>query len=102
MSAFASGGTSTAKYTKLPDGTIIQRGTATITTGGATITLPLAMTSTSYVVLGMDVDGTAGSSSCIAGVALTTTTIHLHGINWLGGTTNDGSPGFMNWMVISL
>ncbi|WP_052498671.1 hypothetical protein, partial [Citrobacter rodentium] len=42
MSAFASGGSSNARYTKLPDGTVIQRGNASVPYGGATITLPTA------------------------------------------------------------
>ncbi|EOG5488471.1 phage tail protein [Enterobacter hormaechei] len=102
MSAFSSGGSGNAKFTKLPDGTVIQRGTASVPYGGATITLPTAMPSANYVVLGMDLDGTVGSGGMIAGSPLTATTLHLHGINWNGGTTNDGSPGAMCWMAISL
>lgn len=102
MSAFSSGGSGNAKFTKLPDGTVIQRGNASVPYGGATITLPTAMPSANYVVLGMDLDGTVGSGGLIAGSPLTATTLHLHGINWNGGTTNDGSPGAMCWMAISL
>ncbi|MWF90687.1 hypothetical protein GQE97_09810 [Escherichia coli] len=102
MSFFASGGNSSARFTKLPDGTVIQRGNASVPYGGATISLPTAMPSANYVVLGMDLDGTVGSGGMIAGNPLTATTIHLHGINWNGGTTNDGSPGAMCWMAVSL
>ncbi|AZW03546.1 MULTISPECIES: phage tail protein [Escherichia] len=102
MRAFSSGGSGNAKFTKLPDGTVIQRGNASVPYGGATITLPTAMPSANYVVLGMDLDGTVGSGGMIAGNPLTATTLHLHGINWNGGTTNDGSPGAMCWMAISL
>jgi len=102
MNAFSSGGSSNAKFTKLPDGTVIQRGSASVPYGGATITLPTAMPSSNYVVLGMDLDGTVGSGGMIAGNPLTATTLHLHGINWNGGTTNDSSPGAMCWMAISL
>jgi phage-related tail fiber protein len=102
MSAFSSGGTGNAKFTKLPDGTVIQRGNASVPYGGATISLPTAMPSANYVVIGMDIDGTVGSGGMIAGGPLTATTLHLHGINWNGGTTNDSSPGAMCWMAISL
>ncbi len=48
-------------------GTIIQRGKATVTTGGITVTLPMAMPNSNYVILGMDEDGTVGSGGVIAG-----------------------------------
>ena len=102
MSFFASGGSTNAKYTQLPGGTIIQRGKTTVTTGGITVTLPMAMPNSNYVILGMDDDATVGSGGVIAGSPLTATTMHLHGINWNGGTTNDGSPGWMSWMAVSL
>ncbi|EEZ9630598.1 hypothetical protein DIN87_000499 [Escherichia coli] len=102
MSSFASGGNTNAKYAKLPDGTIIQRGKSTVTKGGITVTLPVAMPNSNYVILGMDDDGTPGGGGVIAGTPLSTTTMHLHGVNWNDGTQNDGSPGWMGWVAISL
>lgn len=62
----------------------------------------MAMPNSNYVILGTDDDATVGSGWVIAGSPLTATTMHLHGINWNGGTTNDGSPGWMSWMAVSL
>ena len=102
MSFFASGGNSSARYSKLPDGTIIQRGWVSIPTGGVTVSLPTAFPSANYVIIGMDSDATVGSGGVIAGAPVDAATMHLHGLNWNGGKINDGSPGVMFWMAMSL
>lgn len=102
MSYFATGSGGGIRYTRLPDGTIIQRGQINVYGGGSTITLPQAMPSSSYVVLATDVDANAGSGSCLAGSALTTSTFQLHGLTWSGGVLSDSNPGSIYFMAISL
>ena len=81
MGFFASGGNSSARFSKLPDGTLIQRGVATMTKGGINITLPTAFDSANYVAFGMDSDPTVGSGGLIAGAPLSASVLHLHGLD---------------------
>ncbi|MGB8929505.1 MAG: phage tail protein [Pantoea agglomerans] len=102
MSFFSSGGNANARYTKLPDGTIIQRGVVYVTANGVEVTLPTAFSSANYVIVAMDTDGNAKSGGCIAGTVLTNSKFNLHGLNWLSGTANDSTTGTTYWMAISL
>jgi len=104
MSNFQSGKSGGITWSKYPDGTIIQRGSVSVPLGGLTVSLPIAMPSSSYTILAMDMDGTVGGGGFLAGIALSATSLHLHGLQKGPSTSSafiDGSPGASYFIAIS-
>ncbi|WP_333617443.1 phage tail protein [Mixta calida] len=102
MSCFQYGGNATGSFSKLPDGTVIQRGVTYVTYNGVEVVLPTAFPSANYIIIAMDTDGTPKSGGCIAGSVISNSKFSLHGLNWANGTLNDGQTGTTYWMAISI